>query len=96
MSMNEQNIQKEKDQIVKDLVEEDRKFAELSLDLVLDHLDHENEGCPAGGGGWICSEMIKGSGPMVKAKIPLVLHTLYKKGFLDREIKSGIIHYRLK
>ncbi len=94
--MNVHNIQKERDQIVKDLVEEDKKFLELSLDLVLDYLAQEKEGCSAGKGGWICPQMIKDSGPMVKAKVPLVLDILYKKGFLDQEIKSGIIHYRLK
>lgn len=96
MAVSIQNLKEEKDKIAADIVEKDKKFVKLSLDLVLDHLAQKKEGCPASEGGWICPEMIKDSGPMVKAKVPLVLDTSYQKGFLDREIKSGIIHYKLK
>ncbi|MFP3952443.1 MAG: hypothetical protein ACLFVP_09935 [Candidatus Bathyarchaeia archaeon] len=91
---------KNKDRIIRKVVEQERKFIERTFDEVLAYLQDGSGGC--GSGNSVCPQMIAGKFagmPLVdEGKVRQVLDVMYKEGYLEREVPegTGILHYSIK
>ena len=97
--MSVEEITKNKDEIVKKAVENDKKFMEMTVDIITEYFEKNPEGCSSGN---MCPEMLaaecEGMPLITEARINQVLDILYNEGYLDRKIPegTGAIHYSLK
>lgn len=92
-------ISENKEKIVEKSLDIDRKFIEMTVDIITDYMEENPEGCSSGK---FCPEVIVAgctSLPFVNEdKIKMVLDTMYREGYLEREIPkgTGTPHYSLK
>ncbi|MBS3817827.1 MAG: hypothetical protein KGY76_09735 [Candidatus Thermoplasmatota archaeon] len=97
MTMKE--ITENKEEIVEKAWKNDKKFIEMTVDIVLDYLEENPEGCSSGK---FCPEALvdrcTGMPFVTDDKIKMVVDMMYREGYLKREIPegTGTPHYSLK
>lgn len=97
MSIEEMN--ENKDEIVEKAVKNDKKFMEMTVDIINDYFKENPEGCSSGK---MCPEALvarcAGMPFITETRIKQVMDILYREGYLEREIPegTGCPHYSLK
>lgn len=97
--MSVEKITENKDELVGKAVENDKKFMEMTVDIITEYFEENPEGCSSGK---LCPEAIsaecKGMPFITETRIKQVLDIMYHEGYLKREIPegTGTPHYSLK
>ncbi|MFO7792092.1 MAG: hypothetical protein R6W73_03810 [Candidatus Saliniplasma sp.] len=94
-----EEIKEDKNKIVGKAVEKDKKFMEMTVDIITDYFEKNPEGCSSGK---MCPEALvaecTGMPFITETRIKQVLDIMYHEGYLEREIPegTGTPHYSLK
>ena len=97
--MSIEDISKSKDEIVKKAVENDKRFMEMTVDIITEYFEENPEGCSSGR---LCPEAIAaecaGLPFITDTRIKQVLDIMYQEEYLERDIPegTGTPHYSLK
>lgn len=97
--MSVEKIIDDKEAIVEKAVKNDKKFMEMTVDIITDYFEKNPEGCSSGK---LCPEAVSaectGMPFITETRIKQVLDIMYREGHLEREIPegTGTPHYSLK
>ncbi len=97
--MSIEEIKDDKNKIVEKALENDKKFMEMTVDIITDYFEENPEGCSSGK---MCPEALvaecAGLPFITETRIKQVLDIMYHEGYLEREIPegTGTPHYSLK